>query len=147
MKKIIAILIIMAFNQIYGQMKKDTIVPNSKFVSDYLISDSCKATVNWYEKKECSRKEIGDRFNKELFDSDSGILEKLQKTEYRIGNTFIIDENGILSDIDIRTDNADLKIELKKILESLVSDFRLIDENGKIKKGRFSFPIEIKIKK
>lgn len=147
MKKIIAILVIMAFNQIYGQMGNDSIATKSKFISFFLISDSCNKLSDWHEKKDCSQKEIVKRFNKKLFGSDSTILEKLSPKSYQINLSFVIDEEGVISDFSIQTENAILKKELKNIpeLESMFSDFRLIDELGQIRKGSFRIPLRIRI--
>jgi hypothetical protein len=143
MKRTLKILTLLIFSQSFGQIQNDSIPTESKFIAYYLISNSCDSITDWYEKKTCSKKEIESRFRKEIFKSD--LIENLPIKEYLIWHTFIIDQNGLISDVNIKTDNSKLKAELKRILEENISDFRLIDENGIIKKGRFSFPIEIKI--
>ena len=147
MKKIIAIIVLMTFNQIYGQIGNDSIATKSKFISFFLISDSCNNLSDWHEKKDCSQKEIVSRFNKKIFGTNSTIIEKLSPKSYQIIFSFVMDEEGTISDIKIQTENATLKNELKKILEleSMFSDFRLIDELGQIKKGTFRFPLRIRI--
>jgi len=143
MKKILLIFIFITFYQTNGQVEKDSISSEFKFISYYLISDSCNKISNWYEKKKCSRNQIENQFREEFYKSD--LIDKLPKNEYRIWLKFIIDEKRILSDIDIQTENSELKAELKKILIKSITKYHLIDENGIIIKRRFSFPIEIKI--
>lgn len=147
MKTITSILLIIAFNQIYGQMGNDSIASKSKFISIFLISDSCNKLSDWHEKKDCSQKEIVRRFNKKIFGTNSTIIEKLLPKSYQIFFSFVMDEEGVISDFTIQTENAILKKELKNIpeLESVFSDFRLIDEFGQIRKGTFRFPIRIRI--
>ncbi|MFY7733361.1 MAG: hypothetical protein ACOVSR_07730 [Bacteroidia bacterium] len=145
MKTITSILLLILFNQIYGQIGNDSIVNKSKFISLYLISDSCNKLSDWHEKKSCSQKRIVKQLNKKIFENDLGIVEKLSPNTYRIYFTFVIDENGVISDFDIKTDNKVLKNELLKItdLGSIFSDFRLINELGNINKGSFLFPFNI----
>lgn len=143
MIKTLQILILLIFSQSFGQTENDSVPTESKLITYYLISNSCDSITDWNEKKTCSKKEIESRFRKEIFKSD--LIENLPKNKYLIWHTFIIDQNGLISEVNIRTDNSKLKAELKRILEENISDFRLIDENGIIKKGRFGFPIEIKI--
>ncbi len=145
MKKVFVILIFVFSSQIYGQAEKDSLNNESKLISYYLISNSCNTISDWHEKKECSRKEIENSYRKGISKSD--LTEKLKAGKYRIWNKFMIDQNGDISEISINTDidNSKFKTELKKILKESIINYRLIDENGLIRKGRFSFPIYIYI--
>ena len=145
MRKAFVILIFIFSSHIYGQTKKDNLNNESKLISYYLISNSCDTISDWYEKKDCSRKEIENSYRKGINKSD--LTEKLKAGKYRIWNKFMIDQNGDVSEISINTDidNSKFKTELKNILKESIINYRLIDENGLIRKGRFSFPIYIYI--
>lgn len=145
MKRVLVILIFIAYNQINSQIEKDSILTESKLISYYLISTSCDSISEWYEKRDCSRREIESNYRRGI--NKSAVTEKLKSGKYRIWNSFLIDENGEISKIVINTDvdNSKVKVELINILKESLINHRLIDENGLIKKGKFSFPIYIYI--
>jgi hypothetical protein len=140
MRTTFKILILFIFIQGYGQVDNDSILKKVEFIEFSVITDLCKDISDWTEKKECSKQEIIKKIRRKL---NYELIEKLTDKKYRIWYSFTFDNSGNLTKTTVRTDNGLLKKEFQRIIPDLKFDFHLIDENGKLKNGRFDFPVDI----
>ncbi|WP_405396338.1 hypothetical protein [Maribacter sp. Asnod2-G09] len=115
----------------------------AKEIDKYFIYKDCKDLSNSWDNNLCSKKKITDYVFK-YFD-----WEKIEskEIEYKIWFKFYFNEDGLISNYEIQTDEITVKSQIVHLLNPLLPDFSLVDSNNKPIAGQYGFPCRISLVK
>ena len=125
----------LVFGQFESEYKKET--------GKYFVYKDCKDLLNNWGNNSCSKRKITTYIFK-YFDWEQ--IEN-KDLEYNIWFKFHFGEDGLVSNYEIQTDDEIIKSQIIKILDSMLSDFKLINANSEPISGRFGFPCRVSLTK
>ena len=116
---------------------------HAKGIDKYFVYKDCKDLLNNWGNNSCSKRKITTYIFK-YFDWEQ--IEN-KDLEYNIWFKFYFGEDGLVSNYEIQTDDEIIKSQIIKILDSMLSGFKLIDANSEPISGRFGFPCRVSLTK
>jgi hypothetical protein len=127
----------------FGQNESENDVEDVSVKKMYWITESCSDLTNQYENNSCVRNEINRFININLKWS---IQDNLPNGDYEVRIQLMIEKDGEISNIIIKSDYAELNDELKKTLTLFQNQIKFVDQYGISYKYTLSFPINISVR-
>lgn len=129
--------IILSFNG-FSQAKDSTLVVKFSMVDEIPITHDCKPKWDKEKLKKCVTNSINMHVNKKF---NAGLAAEIGLTgRIKVTNTFIIDTEGNIIDINITSPNNRLNEEATRVLK-LLPKMTPGKQNGKLVNVEYQFPI------